>query len=82
MSGRAEEHRAWNEARGLHAGDVLSLVCPVCATIHEETLTNDPNQPDYLHHVHQCTNPECGVRFDLFVRCRADGRDLLSGRGA
>ena len=68
MSGRTEEHLAWNTNKGLQAGSQLVLHCPRCQTLHEETLTNDPKQEDYMHHVHQCH--ACGLRFDLFVRCR------------
>jgi hypothetical protein len=68
MSSRAKEHEAWNEANGLPGGAHLALFCPRCATPHRETLTSEPSEPDYLHHVHQCH--ACGLRFDVFVRCR------------
>lgn len=69
MGSRDKEHEAWNLEHGLQPGEHLPLVCPRCAKPHIETLTSDPSQPDYLHHVHQCTY--CGVRFDLYVRTRS-----------
>lgn len=71
MGSRDKEHEAWNLEHGLKPGELLMLFCPRCAMAHQETLTNDPSQPDYLHHVHQCTY--CGLRFDLYVRCRSTG---------
>lgn len=75
MSSRAEEHEAWNLARGLKPNEKLQLVCPRCEQPHTETLTNDPSEPDYYHHVHQCT--VCGIRFDLFVRTRSVQPDVV-----
>lgn len=68
-SSRAAEHFEWNLKHGLKPNEPLPLYCPRCGKSHRETLTNDPSQPDYFHHVHQCT--ECGLRFDVFVRCRS-----------
>lgn len=68
MSTRTKEHVEHNEFRGLRPESRLALFCPRCATPHAETLTKDPNEEDYFHHVHQCH--ACGLRFDVFVRCR------------
>jgi len=69
MGSRDLEHEAWNLTKaGLQPGSILALFCPRCATPHRETLTSRPNEPDYCHHVHQCR--ACGLRFDVFVRCR------------
>jgi len=68
MSSRTAEHHEHNIQAGLRAGAKLALFCPRCATPHREMLTSDPSEPDYLHHVHQCQ--ACGLRFDVFVRCR------------
>lgn len=65
---RRDVHTAHNKLMGLEEGAKLALFCPRCATPHREMLTNDPGEADYLHHVHQCT--ACGLRFDVFVRCR------------
>lgn len=73
MGSRDKEHEAWNLQHGLTPNEHLPLVCPRCTKPHTETLTNDPSQPDYHHHVHQCTS--CGLRFDLYVRCRSTGDD-------
>jgi transcription elongation factor Elf1 len=70
MSARAAEHAAWNREHGLADNQRLFLSCPRCGTRHTETLTSDETQPDYFHHVHQCL--ACGLRFDLFVRTRAE----------
>ena len=69
MGSRDAEHEAWNLEHGLSAGESLPLFCPRCARPHVETLTNVPTEPDYLHHVHQCT--VCGLRFDVYVRTRS-----------
>jgi len=71
MGSRDKEHEAWNLQHGLQPNQHLALVCPVCTMPHTETLTKDPTEPDYHHHVHQCTNPGCGIRFDLYVRTRS-----------
>ena len=68
MSARTREHEVWNETHGLGPGMKLALFCPRCATPHRETLTAEVGEEDYLHHVHQCH--ACGLRFDVFVRCR------------
>jgi hypothetical protein len=68
MSSRTEEHQQWNIEHGLSPNNKLALFCPRCATPHRETLTRKPDEPDYFHHVHQCD--ACGLRFDVFVRCR------------
>jgi len=75
MSSRAEEHAAWNREKGLREKSHLDLVCPRCWAPHVETITSDVNEPDYYHHVHQCTHPDCGIRFDVFVRCRSRGEE-------
>lgn len=38
-------------------------------------MGSDPSQPDYFHHVHQCTH--CGLRFELYVRCRSETSSLI-----
>ena len=68
MSSRADEHKAWNEFADLKEGSTIALFCPRCATPHVETKTHDPSEDDFMHHVHQCH--ACGLRFDVFVRCR------------
>jgi hypothetical protein len=68
VSARAKEHEEWNLANGLKPDVPLALFCPRCATPHRETLTFNAGEPDYNHHVHQCG--ACGLRFDVFVRCR------------
>jgi hypothetical protein len=77
MGSRDKEHEAWNLQHGLKPNEHLALVCPRCARPHVETLTNDPSQPDYHHHVHQCTY--CGLRFDLYVRTRSTHEPHASG---
>lgn len=69
MGSRDAEHTQWNLDHGLKVNEHLPLVCPRCTKPHVETLTNDPSQPDYHHHVHQCTY--CGLRFELYVRSRS-----------
>ena len=77
MGSRDKEHEAWNLAHGLQHREHLPLVCPRCARAHTETLTNVPTEPDYYHHVHQCTH--CGLRFDLYVRTRSTwGEGLIT----
>jgi len=68
MSARAEEHKQWNLDHGLKENETLDLNCPRCGKQHRETLTSEPSEPDFFHHVHQCL--ACGLRFDVFVRTR------------
>lgn len=71
---RRAEHLAWNIQHGLATNQEIPLVCPRCAHAHVETLTSDPSEPDYHHHVHQCTH--CGLRWDMYLRCRSTGEEM------
>lgn len=75
MGTRDAEHTQWNLDHGLVPNSRLRLFCPRCGKPHQETLTSDPSQPDYFHHVHQCV--ACGLRFEVFVRCRSTVESTL-----